>query len=54
MTVTFVCGHRQDVPREVKTPPECHCGERRIKHVSGATPRFTGACKGPLVQEGPA
>ncbi len=54
MTVVFTCGHRKDVQSDVKAPPECHCGERRITNVIGATPRFSGACKGPHVQKGPA
>lgn len=54
MTVTFVCGHRKELPRDANEPPECSCGERRVKNVSGATPRFSGACQGPLVQKGPA
>lgn len=50
MTVIFKCGHRVGVERDVKTAPKCpECGERVIARVEGATPKFTGACSGPLV-----
>ena len=52
MTVTFKCGHRMDLPRKVDETPRCPtCGERIVKSVTGATPRFTGSCSGPLVQK---
>ena len=51
MTITFKCGHRIELPRDVKDAPVCHCGERIVASVSGATPRFTGACSGPLVSK---
>lgn len=56
MTVTFRCGHAAvEVGGDVKTPPTCPvCGERVVSRVTGATPRFTGACTGPLVQKGSA
>lgn len=50
MTILFKCGHRTSVERDVKTAPQCEeCGERIVARVEGATPRFTGACSGPLV-----
>lgn len=52
MTVTFKCGHRQDVPSDVQAPPTCSaCGERVVARVEKATPRFTGTCTGPLVSK---
>jgi hypothetical protein len=52
MTVTFKCGHREiEVQADVVVPPRCpECGERVVVRVSKATPRFKGACKGPLVK----
>lgn len=52
MTVTFKCGHRLDVPRDVQEPPKCPaCGERVVTHVKNATPVFKGAKMGvPLVK----
>lgn len=47
MTVTFRCGHSVTVPREAAAAPICACGERVVARVSGATPRFVGACRGP-------
>lgn len=41
MTVTFACGHKQPVPRDVKEPPQCACGETRITTVDAPKPRFT-------------
>lgn len=52
MTVTFKCGHTASVPKEASAAPQCQaCGERVVARVTGATPRFTGACKGPLVEK---
>lgn len=51
MTITFKCGHRCELPRDVQSAPVCtECGERIITRVTGATPRITGACdfKSPL------
>jgi hypothetical protein len=47
MTVTFRCGHKVTVPAAVEAPPVCACGERIVSNVTGATPRFRGACRGP-------
>ena len=55
VTVRFKCGHAVQLPREElqKAGAGCEqCGERVIAHVIGATPRFSGACSGPLVQKG--
>ena len=50
MTITFKCGHRMELERDVKSAPVCkECGNRIVASVTGATPRFTGACSGPLV-----
>lgn len=53
MTVIFRCGHPPvTLERAVKETPSCpQCGERIVKNVTGATPRITGACTGPLVQK---
>lgn len=51
MKITFKCGHTKEVPRDVKETPMCDCGERIVKSVAGATPRFMGACTGPLVEK---
>lgn len=52
MTVTWKCGHKGTVPAAVDQAPQCPtCGERIITRVANATPRFTGACTGPLVQK---
>lgn len=52
MTVVFKCGHKVDVPREIQDAPVCpECGERIVKHVTNATPRFSGSCSGPLVSK---
>ena len=48
------CGHAPiEMKRgELKSAPICpECGERVVKCVTGATPRFTGSCTGPLVQK---
>ncbi len=51
MTIVFKCGHALKVPRDVTDPPRCAtCGERIVARVMDATPKFTGACKGPLVK----
>lgn len=51
MTVTFRCGHTQTYERDIKDAPRCPvCGERIVKNVIGATPRFSGTCQGPLVK----
>lgn len=47
MTVTFRCGHRVTLDRTAQSAPVCACGERVVANVTGATPRFTGACRGP-------
>lgn len=42
MTVTFACGHKASVGRDVKDPPVCAvCGERRVQRVDAPKPRFT-------------
>ena len=52
MTVVMKCGHKVEMPREAKDAPICpQCNERRVVTVKGATPRFTGACSGPLVSK---
>lgn len=51
MKIIFKCGHSKELPRDVQETPVCDCGERVVKSVTGATPRFTGACKGPLVEK---
>ena len=50
--VTFRCGCPSiPVKRDVAVPPRCPaCGERIVSRVTGATPTFKGACKGPLVK----
>ena len=52
MTVTFRCGHPPvPVERDVKEAPRCPvCDERIVKTVTGATPRFSGTCQGPMVK----
>lgn len=52
MKVSFKCGHGEiEVKADVQEPPRCpQCGERVVKRVKNATPRFSGACKGPLVK----
>lgn len=52
MRVKFKCGHQEiEVKADVVIPPRCaECGERVIVRVSNATPKFKGACKGPLVK----
>lgn len=50
MVVIFKCGHKKEIARDVTSAPICDCGERIVKQVSGATPKFTGSCQGPLVQ----
>lgn len=52
MTVVFKCGHPAvTVERDVQTAPVCPvCGERIVRNVTGATPRFSGTCRGPLVE----
>lgn len=52
MKVKFKCGHREiEVAADVAVPPKCpECGERIVARVSNATPKFRGACKGPLVK----
>lgn len=47
MTVTFRCGHSMTVPREAAAAPTCPCGERVVSRVTGAAPKFVGACRGP-------
>ena len=51
--VQMRCGHAEiEMPRDKIVAPQCpQCGERVVKHVIGATPRFTGSCTGPLVQK---
>ena len=41
ITLTFTCGHTQRVNENVKEPPVCHCGERRVQRVNAPAPRFT-------------
>lgn len=50
MTVTFRCGHSVDLPRDVAVAPVCGCGERVVSSVTGAAPRFRGACSGPCAE----
>jgi hypothetical protein len=49
--IQWRCDHAIDVPRsEMPTSPICpQCGERIVKQVIGATPKFKGTCSGPLV-----
>lgn len=49
MTVIFKCGHRDTLERTAQSAQCKQCGERIVARVEGATPRFTGACSGPLV-----
>lgn len=52
MTVTMKCGCRIEVPRDAKSAPLCEThGERIVQSVTGAKPRFTGTCTGPLVEK---
>jgi len=52
IAVTFRCGHRQDVPVTVASPPACRvCGERVVARTTAPAPRFTGACRGPCVRQ---
>lgn len=53
MTITMRCGHTPiEMKKDKMTTPICpECGERVVKSVTGATPRFTGTCTGPLVQK---
>lgn len=42
MTVTFACGHRQPIARDIKDVPVCaQCGEHRIRMVDAPKPRIT-------------
>ena len=52
MTLTFKCGHRVELPRDVQETPKCkECGERVVARVQHATPVFKGAKMGvPLVK----
>ena len=50
MTITFRCGHSVTMPREASAAPVCACGERVVSNVTGATPRFVGACRGPYAE----
>ena len=52
MTIRFACGHPTiEVERTADVAPKCPvCGERVVALVLNATPKFTGACKGPLVK----
>lgn len=49
--IDFKCGHSAEYARnEMPAAAQCaECGERRVIRVTGATPKFTGACSGPLV-----
>lgn len=53
VTLTFKCGHADAYPRaELPTTASCKtCGERVVVRVTGATPKFKGACSGPLVTQ---
>ncbi len=50
ITVSFRCGHPPiKLPRAFKETPVCpDCGERVVKSVKNATPRFMGSCQSPL------
>lgn len=52
MKVKFKCGHREiEVAADVAESPRCpECGERIVTRVVNATPKFRGACQGPLVK----
>jgi hypothetical protein len=51
ITATFRCGHSQRVSPTSAAPPICNlCGERVVSRVSGATPKFMGACSGPCAE----
>ena len=50
LTVRFKCGHEMRIPRNIASPPVCHCGERRIARTFGDTPRFRGTCSGPCAE----
>lgn len=49
--IEWRCGHSVEVARaEMPSSPICQtCGERVVTRVTGATPKFTGSCTGPLV-----
>lgn len=51
--VEMRCGHPPiEMKRSEMVTPICPvCNERVVKCVTGATPRFTGSCTGPLVQK---
>ena len=51
MIVGFRCGHVMSLPREAAAAPVCAiCGERVVSRVSGAEPKFVGACRGPYAE----
>jgi len=51
ITVTFRCGHAQVTSPIALAALVCvQCGERIVSRVSGATPRFVGACRGPFAE----
>jgi len=41
MTIRFACGHEMKLPRDVKDPPKCQCGETRVTRCDAPKPRFT-------------
>ena len=43
ITVTFACGHSQQVNENVTEAPMCRCGERRVSRVKAPAPRFVHA-----------
>ena len=52
IAITFKCGHSVQLDDVADAPVCTTCGERQIGNVTAPTPRFTGACSGPLVVKG--
>lgn len=53
MTITFACGHKATVSREISDRPRCpQCAETRISHVDAPPPTFRGVATGPLCVKG--
>lgn len=49
MTVTFACGHTQELTGD-ENPPRCVCGSTRVVDVKARKPRFRGTVKGPVAE----
>jgi hypothetical protein len=51
ITVTFACGHRQEVAATADAAPIClTCGDHRVTRTKARAPRFVGACQGPYCE----